>query len=329
MRSGFTFVELLVVVSILAVLAGLLLPMVAIARRGAETTNTRALLAKVHAALGAFAAEVGAHPWQAHAAAYPEPNRLAHHLARDLDAAGRADLQADLEMAAGRYNPASSFGSQVLGHGNIDPRSALMRMSFRQAHADRVNVIAAQRARTAVLCGRSDLTGFKAFAHNGSGPYDFSGTRLVPAPRSRGWGADYLAGDIASREIAGDAIVDRWGRPLVYVGTYLPGGQVLHVQEPLGFQVRVNETAWIAESPPNALGHEASVPLDPGVYGLAGTPRQPTTNLASDIRGTAGAAFTVLPELWSSGRDRAAAAQRDDAANRDNISAAPYLRGLR
>jgi prepilin-type N-terminal cleavage/methylation domain-containing protein len=58
-HSGFTLIELLVTMAVIAVLAGMLMPMIGSAQRGAKRTNTQNLLRKVEVALAGFKGDVG------------------------------------------------------------------------------------------------------------------------------------------------------------------------------------------------------------------------------------------------------------------------------
>ena len=61
-RRGFTLIELLVVMAIIAILAGILLPVITAARRQAKIAATRTLLAQIGTALGHFNDDWGRYP---------------------------------------------------------------------------------------------------------------------------------------------------------------------------------------------------------------------------------------------------------------------------
>ncbi|MBA3848160.1 MAG: type II secretion system protein, partial [Planctomycetes bacterium] len=54
MRRGFTLIELMVVMTIIALLAGLLMPFISMASRNARRTATQAVMRKVDTALRQF-----------------------------------------------------------------------------------------------------------------------------------------------------------------------------------------------------------------------------------------------------------------------------------
>ena len=61
-RRGFTLIELLVVMAVIAILAGILLPVIHIARVQAKTTSTKTLLLQIGGALGRYNEDWGHFP---------------------------------------------------------------------------------------------------------------------------------------------------------------------------------------------------------------------------------------------------------------------------
>jgi len=61
-RLGFTLVELLVVISVMAVLAGILLPVIAVVRRAASNANTEGLIARIETACATYRQEQQVYP---------------------------------------------------------------------------------------------------------------------------------------------------------------------------------------------------------------------------------------------------------------------------
>lgn len=64
--SAFTLIELLVVISVICVLLGMLVPVLGIAKRFSERTNTESLLRKVDTAIRLFKTDVRVFPWDCH-----------------------------------------------------------------------------------------------------------------------------------------------------------------------------------------------------------------------------------------------------------------------
>lgn len=305
--SAFTLIEILVVLAILSVLMGLLTPVLASARRAAAITATQTLLRRVSGGLERFHDEMGVWPYQDHqGVAFPEDNRLAYHLGHDLSVAERADLAADADEAAGHYTPVGS-GDQIITAAQVDPRETQAEM--KECHAYLANRMAGERARAGVSAGFLKIRGLDL-----PGGHAFSATPLVASPRSQGWASDYLGADLQAREVRGDAIVDRWGSPLLYVCPVLPGNRAVWPNAPIGF----SHGTW----------QRGKIPVSPEYYGIDVQGRAETSLLASDIRDTAGSSFRFTFELWSRGPDRLCHEQRDHRANADNIAAGAYLRGL-
>jgi type II secretory pathway pseudopilin PulG len=315
-RNAFTLIELLTVVAIIIVLMAMLMPMIGVARRSAAITSTRALIKRVTTALEAFRSDVGTYPYQDHAPndPFPQPNRLAFHLAHDLTPSELADLRGDAATASGRFDPSSTYGTMVLQRTQIDPLNAGAEDATQSGIAATVNRMAATRARVAIYAGATAVTGFKAW-----GGYDHSAEPLVPSPASHGFARDYLADEVSPKEIRGDAIIDRWGQPLIYVCPVLPGLRPCAASDSMGRSVEDGKY-WM----PIAASF-----IDGATYGLGARGRGVATGMASDIRSTAARPYALKPELWSSGPDRRCAAERDDASNNDNVSIEPYTRGLR
>ena len=305
-EAGFTLIELLVVITVIAVLAAMLFPIISTVRRQSSITSTRALLKRVDNALQRFQTEVGCLPFQDHAGLYPTPNRLAWHLHHAMSAAERALLLTEATAASNCYDPSAPSSGMVISPTQVDPRETSP--DPRAVHASIANRQARLRARMAILSGNSQITGLKF------GTYNFSATALVAGATSQGMGLDLLEGDIQAREVRGDALIDRWGQPLIYVCPVVPGARGVWLPGTMG-------TVYVS-------ANSATVPFIPAYYGLQTTGRMPTTSLADSIITTAAEPYCFTYELLSSGPDRKTDAQRSHANNRDDIGFAPYQKGL-
>ena len=159
---------------------------------------------------------------------------------------------------------------------------------------------------------------YRYLPYNKAGYYgdDSRGPALTSAAaQAQGWRGDYLTaalktdranGQRADVDASGEAIVDAWGHPLVYVCSVRPG---VHGQ-----------LQALSASLYNGAREER--------YNMAPQGRAATSALASDIRTTAAQPYVLEFELWSAGPDGQFAGSRDATANRDNVALLPYLKGL-
>jgi len=299
-HGGFTLTEIVVVLTVMMIFAGLLAPVLQIAQRTAKRTNTLALLGKVEAGIRHFKEDVGTFPFQAHVGpTFPAAdNRLAYHLNHTLTAAERTALFNDAAAAAGKYDA----GVHRFLHTTPSVLAAQVDSSMTPPVAMALNRMGRERARIMIYAGCSEVKGVDA---NTATPL------LASGGTSLGWGADYLRNDIPVRNIKGDAIVDSYGMPLLYICPV-----ICRVQD-----------VWVA---PNI---KPTYPRATLVYaerfGFQGSGRTTTDVMASDMRTTAVRAYSDSFELWSLGADRRADPMRDNAFNHDNISAGPYIKGLK
>ncbi len=107
MRRAFTLIELLVTIGIIAILGGMLTPLLGIARRHADITNTKVLLRKVDAALILFRNEIGAFPYSANPTSTAFSNHLGFTLGYDQSVAQARGTWIDAEASASGTSVAS------------------------------------------------------------------------------------------------------------------------------------------------------------------------------------------------------------------------------
>jgi prepilin-type N-terminal cleavage/methylation domain-containing protein len=106
-RSGFTLVELLIVMAVVATLVGMAFPLLTMAQDKSKRSATLATMGKVDTALRLFKQELLVFPYQR---TYPADgingwsNRLAYHLGTDIDPADAAKVKADMATAAAQYD---------------------------------------------------------------------------------------------------------------------------------------------------------------------------------------------------------------------------------
>jgi prepilin-type N-terminal cleavage/methylation domain-containing protein len=300
--AGFTLIELMIVIGVLAILSGMAMPILGMARHTARVSETRSLMAKADAAIRQFKGEVGIWPYQSHdpTKSFPEAgNRLAWHLGHILTNAESATLGVDLAAVTTAYDsgthkpvPSDTFHIDLA----TDWGQSAPKICMYLADSGKL------RARIAVMSGNS---GVKGIAKDRA-------TAVLSAPKTGwdataddhpGWGDDYLAGEIPAKRIAGHSLNDAWGQPLVYVSPVVPG-------------VRLS-----------ADDQKRNV-VSEGQYGLGATGRSATISLSSDARTTAVASFALGYELSSMGRDMQTSAMRNEAPARDDILTGPYRKEL-
>jgi len=109
-------------------------------------------------------------------------------------------------------------------------------------------------------------------------------------------------------------ILDPWGNPYAYINPTVNGVE--------GFAPQLLSLGEGGTAADGGL-------IVAGWFGLATRTREATTLLDSDLRTQAAPERVAGHELWSAGADGRISARRVAPVNRDDIPAAPYLRGLR
>jgi len=348
-RAGFTLVELLIVLGIIAILMSLAMPLMTLAGREARKSATRSVMVKVDSALRLFRGDIGTYPWQR---VYDDPadpvlggpgsNNLFYRIGTDISSADRALVLTDAKTASDIYanaNPTSTnVASQFYINADFHPECSLGAWASNRAAEDRV--------RLAVLAGNLDITNGSweseyiwyasiwASSHlvvNADGHTVFKRrtlpqTPLLSGPQSAarpGWAGDYLVGELPRRHIAGDAILDAWGRPLLYVCQVIEGVTIPIRRQ--GWQVQM----WTARSVGLHPAGRTTLAARDTVTGDVVLPDpvrfpDPATPRHSDRRYYAPRGGELDFELWSAGADGRAEWMRDAPVNTDNVSMAPY-----
>lgn len=371
-----TLIEILIVVSILAILASMLAPIIQIAQRSARVTATRSVMHKVESALRLFRSEIGAYPYQstyADTASGEIPgNRLAYHLGTTMTMSDLTALQADAAAAAGAYaydcTPPGGAGSPMepmaMDMGSHAFRVADLRpatgtdstgstgWSFngttwvphlggegaRLGTAVMLNRMGSERARRAVLSGHALVSGThlpECLSPTGAvyKPALDRRTPLIPGvPASvnkAGWASDYLAGDLESRYRDGEAVLDAWRRPLIYVGQIVEGCVSTRAIIFGSAILKVEARAYGLER----QGRRILASIDmrtntPMVADGAALP-DPGRLFESDRRHYAAPGYEDGFELWSAGSDGRFDWMRPTPGNQDNVGHEDYDRGLR
>ncbi len=100
---GFTLLELLVVVAIVAVLMGMLMPMITQAKRSSLRTVTQGIMSKAETALYQYKSDYRGYPYLDVSDGQPWTNTLAYNVGTDIAPADAASVKADMDSAGNDY----------------------------------------------------------------------------------------------------------------------------------------------------------------------------------------------------------------------------------
>ncbi len=322
-HCGFTLIELLVVISILLILLGLIMPLIGMADREARKSATRTVMAKVDTALRLFRSELGPYPYQqtyadiGSGAAWT--NRLFYHLGTDISDADRQQVMADANAAAALYayqgaSPHAYRNAQMPFYGGSGSLVA--------------NRMARERVRLAIISGHIKVTG--GVLVDLTLPALPTGALLVsPLSAARsGWAKDYLRGELSARHVDGEAILDAWRRPIIYVCQVVEGMRTAAISysDTVCLGLKANQIGL------HPQGRRTLAPID--AYDakplVSNPPALPDLNdlRRSDRRLYAPRTLELEFELWSAGPNGRADWMRDAADNRDNIAPLNYDKGI-
>ena len=156
-------------------------------------------------------------------------------------------------------------------------------------------------------------------------------TPLLASPQSAakpGLAKDYLKGELPKRHISGEAILDAWNHPLIYICQVVEGvNSAPHCYSDSG-STDVNSLNMGL----HPLGRKSLAPTDT-ITGIA-LAADPLTlpdlaNLRhSDRRYYAARNLELEFELWSAGPDGQVDWMRDAAVNADNVPLQPYDKAI-
>jgi prepilin-type N-terminal cleavage/methylation domain-containing protein len=381
-RRGFTLIELLIVLSIILLLGGMVMSVMSTARKYGQRTSTQVTMHKVDNALRMFQRDIGVLPYQASypatvTPANPFPNNLYQRLDQPLSAAATTAFNNAVATAAGKYSYFADLNQSWNNNyeGNLPGNIFTTNLTYRYAYllpssqvngernnADPVqgrrycalfNRVAAERARLCVYAGALSIPGPYIVGPTMTAPLiDLTGTPLLSTAEqggiTTGWCNDYFEGSLTAREWNGAAIVDAWGRPLIYVCQVVPRSRSTSALI-LGSGIKSQDFSWYgmgatgfaANTGPWAglvaanrwrLLQNGRVTVGADCVDDAPAPVDATYNpgsaMASDRRYYSGPGYEIDYELWSAGPDGCFDWTRSATTNNDNIGLFDYDRGL-
>jgi hypothetical protein len=207
------------------------------------------------------------------------------------------------------------------------------------------NRMAAERVRLAIYSGNTGITGgvlktpYVTWRH-----YTPWGVGVPPPRRvlpttpllasaasasKPGWASNYLHGEIPNRYVSGEAILDGWKRPLIYVCQVVEGmhsAPFVHGSDGIAMDFSALDMGL------HALGRRTlgSTDIITGESLTANPPYLPdiANLMRSDRRRYAPRSLELEFELWSAGPDGLADWMRDAVVNRDNVAPQAYDKGI-
>jgi prepilin-type N-terminal cleavage/methylation domain-containing protein len=322
-RQAFTLIEMFVVISVIVILASIALPMIGIARKIANRTNTLSLMHKISGALTVYRKEIGGYPYAAWPttldADKPPGNNLAYYLARNLTTDEIDQLKNDADKAGNAYEvnpplpvPAPDVSARLNSSDWNQRKVDTFALNSSGSDILHINRMARQWARSNIMVGNVNVKKTKKSAVAGDPWVEDTATPLVKNPQSRGFASDYLGSDLEARNKQGDDILDMWKQPIIYICAIQPG-----------------VVGYYAE---NTASHNlgSTAMIDPGWFGFGPrNMRSPSTIMAGhDMRSNTTPRFLAQFEMMSRGPDLEINALRSQSSNKDNILAADYHREL-
>src|SRR5690606_26760717 len=139
--GGFTLVEILVVMAIIATLSAMVMPLLSIIQQRVKVTTTQSVLRKADTAIRMFKTDLGAYPGRmGYPAAWSDSlplrdfNRLFYHVGTNIAAADRQAILADAQSGAAMFSSPATAVTHLAGEIVNEPRSD-WNASYRNGYA--------------------------------------------------------------------------------------------------------------------------------------------------------------------------------------------------